>query len=134
MTPADAPVLPDKDGGKDAEFAIELTANGIQAWVEHMPMRVDYDPDADHIQDQLTLRRQLEFGALVDLAVTDERLFRDGQPCEDGEVDPVEHSEKQSTARTDGARQTVVPSRVEGSDRLNRRRGRGDPATRSRGR
>jgi alkaline phosphatase D len=83
---ADAPVLPDKDGGSDPEFAMELTANGIQAWVEHLPMRVDYDPDAEHLQDQLRLWRQLEFGDLVDLAITDERLFRDGPPCEDGET------------------------------------------------
>ena len=83
---ADAPVLPEKRRGRDPEFAIQLTANGIQAWVEHLPMRVEYDPDADHLHDQLNLWRRLEFGDLVDLAVTDERLFRDGPPCPDGEV------------------------------------------------
>ncbi|WP_227132526.1 alkaline phosphatase D family protein [Halorubellus salinus] len=82
----DAPVLPAKRRGRDPEFAMDLTANGIQAWVEHMPMRVDYDPDADHLHDQLRLWRRVQFGDLVDLAVTDERLFRDGPPCEEGRV------------------------------------------------
>jgi len=82
----DAPVLPDKPGGEDPEFAMTVTANGIQAWVEHMPMRVDYDPDADRLQDRLRLWRRVQFGDLVDLAVTDERLFRDGPPCPDGSL------------------------------------------------
>jgi len=77
----DSPVLPDKDGGDDPEFAVEITANGIQAWVEYMPARVEYDPDAENLQEQLQLWRTLQFGDLVDLAVTDERLFRDGPPC-----------------------------------------------------
>jgi alkaline phosphatase D len=83
---ADAPVLPNKRRGHNPEFAMELTANGIQAWIEHMPMRVEYDPDADHLHETLQLWRQVEFGDLVDLAVTDERLFRDGPPCPDGQV------------------------------------------------
>ncbi|NHN41993.1 alkaline phosphatase D family protein [Halorubellus sp. JP-L1] len=83
---ADAPVLPNKRRGDDPEFAMEVTANGIQAWVEHVPMRVDYDPSAEHLHDQLRLWRRLEFGDLVDLAVTDERLFRDGPPCPGGDV------------------------------------------------
>jgi len=83
---ADAPVLPAKHRGHDPEFAMTVTANGIQAWVEHVPMRVAYDPDAEHLHDQLQLWRQVEFGDLVDLAVTDERLFRDGPPCPDGDV------------------------------------------------
>jgi alkaline phosphatase D len=78
---ADAPVLPDKAGGSDPEFALELTANGIQAWVEHMPARVEYDPTAEDLHDQLQLYRTLEFGDLVTLVVTDERLFRDGPAC-----------------------------------------------------
>jgi hypothetical protein len=49
----------------DPEFAMELTANGIRAWVEHLPMRVEYDPEAEHLQDQLQLWRQVEFGDLV---------------------------------------------------------------------
>ena len=78
---ARAPVLPDKPGGSDPEFALELTANGIQAWVEHMPARIDYDPSADTLHDQFQLYRTVAFGDLVDLVITDERLFRDGPAC-----------------------------------------------------
>ena len=77
---ADAPVVPNKSG-KGEEFAMELTANGIQAWVEYMPARVEYDPSTTDLHEQFTLYRTLEFGDLVDLVVTDERLFRDGPAC-----------------------------------------------------
>ncbi|WP_254523734.1 alkaline phosphatase D family protein [Natrinema caseinilyticum] len=80
----DAPVLPDTDGGGDPETAMEITANGIQAWVEYMPARVEFDPSEPHLHDQLRLWRDIQFGDLVDLSVTDERLYRDGPPCGDG--------------------------------------------------
>ncbi|MCO8256068.1 alkaline phosphatase D family protein [Haladaptatus sp. AB618] len=79
----DAPVLPNKDDGSKPSVAMEITANGIQAWIEHMPMRVEYDPSEEDLHEQLRLWRRFEFGDLVDLVVTDERLFRDGPPCED---------------------------------------------------
>lgn len=78
---SDAPVLPAKENGSDPERAIEITANGIQAWIEQMPMRVDYDPSKEELHEQLQLWRQFEFGDLVDLVITDERLYRDGPPC-----------------------------------------------------
>ncbi|WP_336001113.1 alkaline phosphatase D family protein [Halorientalis halophila] len=81
---AGAPVLPDKERGDDPEFATTVTADGIQAWIEYVPARVAYDPSASHIHEQLQLWRDLQFGDLVDLSVTDERLYRDGPPC-DGE-------------------------------------------------
>ncbi len=80
---ADAPILPDKPNGEDTEVAMELTANGIQAWVEHMPARVEYDPSTTDLHEQFTLYRTREFGDLVDMVVTDERLFRDGPACAD---------------------------------------------------
>ena len=80
---ANAPVLPAKDGGADPAFAIEVTANGIQAWVEHMPMRVEYDSSASDLHEQFSLWREFVFGDLVDLVLTDERLYRDGPPCDD---------------------------------------------------
>lgn len=82
----DAPVLPTKANGDDPEFAMEVTANGIQAWVEHVPARVEYDPDAATLHEQLQLWRRYEFGDLLDLSVTDERMFRDGPPCEGGDI------------------------------------------------
>ena len=78
----DAPVLPDKERGTDPAFATAVTANGIQAWVEYIPARVEYDPDATALHEQLRLWRDLQFGDLVDLSVTDERLYRDGPPCD----------------------------------------------------
>jgi alkaline phosphatase D len=83
---AGAPVLPAKEHGGDPEFALELTANGIQAWVEQMPARVEYDPTATDLHEQFRLWRTVEFGDLVELVVTDERLYREQPPCPDGAV------------------------------------------------
>jgi alkaline phosphatase D len=79
---AGAPVLPDKDNGDDPEFALNVTADGIQAWTEYIPARVEYNPEASELHEQLRLWRDYQFGDLVDLSVTDERLFRDGPPCD----------------------------------------------------
>ena len=42
-----------------------------------MPARINYHPDADRLQDRFELWRTVRFGDLVDLVMTDERLFRD---------------------------------------------------------
>ncbi|MFB6167983.1 MAG: alkaline phosphatase [Haloferacaceae archaeon] len=63
--------------GDDPEFMTELVADAMQAWWEFMPARVAYDPEGDSLQDRLRLWRAHEFGDLVTLAMTDERLFRD---------------------------------------------------------
>ncbi|MFC7045197.1 alkaline phosphatase D family protein [Halobacteriaceae archaeon GCM10025711] len=68
----------------DAAFMRQLFADGIQAWVEYLPVRVRYDPDADRVIDQLELWRSFRFGDLVDLVVTDERLFRSGPGADVG--------------------------------------------------
>ncbi len=80
----DSPVLPPhgEDDQHDPERAVELAANGIQAWVEHVPARVEYDPGADHLHEQFQLWRSFEFGDLATLAVTDERLYRNAPPCD----------------------------------------------------
>jgi len=70
----------------DAAFMRQLFADGIQAWWEYMPVRVPYDPDADSLQDRLRLWRSFRFGDLVDLVVTDERLFR-STPDRDPRID-----------------------------------------------
>ena len=61
----------------DPEFMTELVADAMHAWWEFMPARVEYDPAGDSLQDRFRLWRDLEFGDLVDLVMTDERLFRD---------------------------------------------------------
>ena len=72
----DAPKA-DHPRGEDPEFMTRLTADAIHAWWEFMPARLDYDPDADSLQDRFQLWRSLEFGDLVHLVLTDERLYRD---------------------------------------------------------
>jgi alkaline phosphatase D len=78
----DAPAA-DHPRGDDPEFMTRLTADAIHAWWEFMPSRIDYDPDAESLQDRFELWRQFEFGDLVSMIMTDERLFRDG-PRETG--------------------------------------------------
>ncbi|WP_257300743.1 alkaline phosphatase [Haloarchaeobius sp. FL176] len=111
----ESPVLPDKEGGDDPETALEITANGIQAWVEHMPMRVEYDPAAEQLHEQFQLWRQFRFGDLVDLAFTDERLYRDGPPCEDATVTCTDEEAEDRTVLGD-EQQAWFESWVAGSD------------------
>ncbi len=78
---------------------VERYANAIQAWLEHVPARVDADHEkieqfADGqtvysdtppvhqlgLHDVFTLYDHLEFGDLIDLVVTDERFYREQPP------------------------------------------------------
>jgi len=67
----------DHPRGDDPEFMTELVADAMHAWWEYMPARVEYDPAGDSLQERFRLWRSFEFGDLVTLAMTDERLFRD---------------------------------------------------------
>ncbi|WP_336002111.1 alkaline phosphatase D family protein [Halorientalis halophila] len=60
----------------DPDAMRRLFAAGIRAWWEYMPVRVGYDPNAADLQQRLRLYRTFEFGDLLDLVVTDERLYR----------------------------------------------------------
>jgi alkaline phosphatase D len=73
---ADAPAG-DHPRGDDPEFMTHLIADAMHAWWEYMPARVHYDPGGESIQERFRLWRSFEFGDLVTLAMTDERLFRD---------------------------------------------------------
>jgi alkaline phosphatase D len=73
---ADAPAG-DHPRGDDPAFMTELVADAMHAWWEYMPARVTYDPAGDSLKERFRLWREFEFGDLVDLAMTDERLFRD---------------------------------------------------------
>ena len=68
--------------GEDPEFMQGLTTDAIHAWWEYMPVQVRYDPDAEGLHDRFRLWRAFEFGDLLELIVTDERLFRSA-PRED---------------------------------------------------
>ena len=67
----------DHPRGDDPEFMTHLIADAMHAWWEYMPARVHYDPGPERLQDRFELWRTFEFGDLVDLVMTDERLFRD---------------------------------------------------------
>jgi len=63
--------------GDDPEFMTGLVADAMHAWWEYLPARVEYDPSGESLQERFRLWREIEFGDLVDLVMTDERLFRD---------------------------------------------------------
>lgn len=71
----DRPWTDDHPKNDDPESLIQLFADGIQAWWEHNPARVSYDPEADHLHEQFHMWRSVRFGDLLELPVTDERLF-----------------------------------------------------------
>ena len=73
---ADAPVFPEHPCGDASEFTRYLTRAGIQAWWEFIPARITYNPEAEHIHDSFDLYNVVQFGDLVTLLLTDERLFR----------------------------------------------------------
>lgn len=75
-----SPKLPSHSKGDDPEFATRVTAAGIQAWVEQMPARIEYDQSMDDLHEQFVLQRSFQFGDLATLVLTDERLFRDPPP------------------------------------------------------
>ena len=72
----DAPVFPNHPCGDVPEFTRYLTKAGIQAWWEFIPARITYDPGVAHIHDSFDLYHAVQFGDLVTLLLTDERLFR----------------------------------------------------------
>jgi alkaline phosphatase D len=73
---ADRPATPSHPRNDDPAFLVDLFAEGIKAWWEYVPSRVHYDPKAEHLHERLRLWRSFRFGDLLDLFVTDERLFR----------------------------------------------------------
>jgi alkaline phosphatase D len=83
----DVPVLPDHPKGDDGDFATQLTADGIRAWYEYTPARVEYHPETEHLHEQFRLYRRVRFGDLAEFALTDERFYRDGPP--EGAISPL---------------------------------------------
>jgi alkaline phosphatase D len=76
----DVPVFADHPRGHDHEFTTAVTSAGTRAWHEYVPVRAEYDAEADHLHDRFRLYRSLSFGDLLDLVVTDQRFYRDGPP------------------------------------------------------
>ena len=51
-----------------------------QAWFEYTPISVPFNPSKGPLQS-LSIYRSFAFGNLMELVMTDERLYRDGPPC-----------------------------------------------------
>ncbi|SFR63378.1 alkaline phosphatase D family protein [Halogeometricum limi] len=101
---ADAPVFPDHPCGTVPQFTRYLTRVGIQAWWEFVPARITYDPDADHLHDSFELYRVRQFGDLVTVLLTDERLYR-SRPLSLSESVPGRDRKRDSSRTMLGARQ-----------------------------
>lgn len=70
-----------------------------QAWAEYTPTSVSFYPRRDSTSS-LQIYRQFTFGNLLNLVVTDERLYRDGPPC------GLESRHRRITPNCDGRNQT----------------------------
>ncbi len=67
-----------------------LRSAATRAWVEYSLAAVPYNPNVG-FEHQVVVYRNFDFGKLMQLVVTDERLYRDGPPC--GDVDIGERYE-----------------------------------------
>jgi len=74
---ANAPRGPNHPRGDDPEFMTGLAADALAVWWEYMPSRIGYEPDGETFGERYRLWQSFEFGDLVDLVITDERLYRD---------------------------------------------------------
>ncbi|USZ69724.1 alkaline phosphatase D family protein (plasmid) [Halorussus salilacus] len=104
----DAPQSGTHPRGEDPEFMRQLYVDAIRAYTEHVPVRVEYEPEgsdrddradgrelpADDLHDAFRLYRSFRFGDLAELFVTDERLYRSEPPSagEDGPAVPAEEA------------------------------------------
>ena len=68
-------------GGTDAtpSKVPQRRENATQAWFEYNPVGVPYDA-AKNPLNEITIYRTFAFGNLMELVMTDERLYRDGPP------------------------------------------------------
>jgi alkaline phosphatase D len=51
-----------------------------RAWAEYNPVGVPFNPNKGPLEE-IVIYRQFDFGDLMTLVMTDERLYRDGPPC-----------------------------------------------------
>lgn len=61
-------------------FAPERRQAANQAWAEYIPAGIPFDSSEGPLES-LRIYRSLAFGDLMELVMTDERLYRDGPPC-----------------------------------------------------
>ena len=78
-----------------------LRQQANQAWAEHGLADVAFDAGLDW-EHSIRVYRNFRFGTLMDLVVTDERLYRDGPPC--GDIQGQRYETTGCAERTDPAR------------------------------
>lgn len=59
----------------------ERRSDANQAWAEYTPARIAYEPATEDPVEEIEIYRTFLFGDLVELVMTDERLYRDAHPC-----------------------------------------------------
>jgi alkaline phosphatase D len=75
------------DNGKDfynSLYQPERRLYASRAWYEYMPADVYFDPKEQNPLKQIKIYRKFEFGTLMRLIMTDERLYRSEHPCGEG--------------------------------------------------
>ncbi|MBR8838056.1 MAG: alkaline phosphatase D family protein [Stigonema ocellatum SAG 48.90 = DSM 106950] len=63
-------------------FKPQLRQAANQAWAEYTPTSILFDADQDPLSS-IQIYRSFKFGKLLELVLTDERLYRNGPPCDD---------------------------------------------------
>ncbi len=63
----------------------DLRQAANQAWAEHTPTSILFDDQKEPL-DSIQIYRTFKFGILLELVLTDERLYRNGPPCDDLEA------------------------------------------------
>ena len=77
----DAPGAPDHPFNGNPDQLTQLRLESMQAWLEYVPARIQTNPNATHPHDFYHIYRNFKFGDLVELFMTDERLYRSPHPC-----------------------------------------------------
>ena len=75
---------PDHDFKNDDDKLKKLRLEATKAWYENLPVNVPYNKDAQDIYNIQTYR-SFKYGNLMELILTDERLYRSPHPCGEGD-------------------------------------------------
>ena len=59
----------------------ERRSDANQAWAEYTPTGIAYEPGVEDPLEEIQIYRTFLFGDLMELVMTDERLYRDSHPC-----------------------------------------------------
>ncbi len=71
---------PDHNFKNDEQKLKKLRLEATKAWYENLPVNVPYNPDAQDIYN-IQIYHSFKYGKLMEIILTDERLYRNGHPC-----------------------------------------------------